>query len=109
MWIDPLVFDHPEAWKDPETLSTLVNQDAYSVLTEADRPFAADVQGVADEYDIPLLDRRDYVCDVETQQCVVLSPSMQKHFYDESHHSLIGADYFAERVEAMDWLAPLGQ
>ena len=107
MWIDPLVFDHPEAWKDPETLSTLVNHDAYSVLTEADRPFAADVQGVADEYGIPLLDRLDYVCDVETQQCVVLSPSMQKHFYDESHHSLSGADYFAERVDAVDWLAPL--
>jgi hypothetical protein len=52
------------------------------------------------------LDRLDYVCDPMSR---MRSPFIhdEKHFYDESHHSLVGADHFAERVDEIGWLVPL--
>ncbi len=107
MWIDSLVFAEQALWKNPEALASRTNQQAFKVFAEAEAPFDAEVREVAQAYRVPVLDRLDYVCDPIVSECAVLSSTMKKHFYDESHHSLVGADHFAERVDEIGWLVPL--
>lgn len=106
-WIDRLVYPHQNLRDTPELIAERVNRDAYDVFQNSAVPFDSDLRAVAVEYGVAVLDRTDYICDDAVQECVVLSDSMEKYFYDESHHSLIGARYFAERVDQLDWLSPL--
>ncbi len=107
MWIDSLVFAEQALWKQPELLAKRVNQQAFGVFGEAEAPFDAEVRELAGKYGVPVLNRVDYVCDAILSECAVLSSTMKKHFYDESHHSLLGAAHFAERVDDIGWLVPL--
>ncbi|WP_299009830.1 acyltransferase family protein [uncultured Shewanella sp.] len=57
--------------------------------------------------DLIVLDRMDYVCDKKSRICYAMGEDFQKYFYDYGHHTLEGAVFFGDRVDEVNWLAPL--
>ena len=60
-----------------------------------------------DREDILILDRMDYVCDVDEQSCFAIDERLNKYFYDYGHHTLSGAQFFAMEVDQENWLSPI--
>lgn len=55
-----------------------------------------------------ILDRMDYICEHETEQCFAINDKLEKYFYDYGHHTLAGAEYFGGRVDKVNWLKGVG-
>ena len=107
MWIDNLVYQHQRLAPDLPAIAKEVNADAYPLVTETLGAYAAEIDLIASEYGVPVLERLDYICDDRTRSCTVVSDSLEKYYYDGDHHSLEGARVYAERIEAVNWLGPL--
>jgi hypothetical protein len=54
-----------------------------------------------------VLDRMDYTCDAAAQTCFAMDDQYQKYFYDYAHHTMEGIEFFADRIDAIDWLEAL--
>ncbi len=57
--------------------------------------------------EIVVLDRMDYVCDLDDSSCFAIDSNLNKFFYDYGHHTVEGARFFARQVDEEAWLSPL--
>ena len=62
----------------------------------------SELERISKKYDITLLNRMDYVC--INNRCDVVSNQMGKLFYDNGHHTVQGAQFFAKRVDDLGWI-----
>ena len=60
------------------------------------------INDLVNKYSFTLLDRMDYVCD--DGLCHLVSNNLDKYFYDTGHHTLMGAKFFATRVDQLQWV-----
>ncbi|SHH18264.1 Peptidoglycan/LPS O-acetylase OafA/YrhL, contains acyltransferase and SGNH-hydrolase domains [Cognatiyoonia sediminum] len=64
---------------------------------------------VAEENDIPLLDRADLICDRSSMKCFAVDEEGQKIIYDYGHITLAGAAFLGRRMDKGGWLDPIMQ
>jgi hypothetical protein len=62
---------------------------------------------IAEERNILFLDRVDYLCDRNALMCFAVSEDLEKYFYDKGHTTLDGARFLGQRIDSLNWLAPL--
>ena len=55
----------------------------------------AQLSKIAKKYQIPILNRMDYLCDDNLEMVYAVEMNLSKNFYDYGHHTLSGAYYFA--------------
>lgn len=64
------------------------------------------IDNLKNEYsEITVLNRMKYICDNE--RCSAADEELNKFFFDYSHHTIIGAKYFGQKVDEIDWLKNL--
>ena len=54
---------------------------------------------IAKQFGVAVLDRMDYVCEVENKECFAISVNLEKYFYDYGHHTLAGAAFFGNLLD----------
>lgn len=59
---------------------------------------------IAKEKDIVLLDKTDFICNMESKTCDGITNEGYKSFYDYGHFTLEGARYFGQRIHEINWL-----
>lgn len=105
---DKLVYDLYQSEIPGEDYARVINTsyyDQYSAnITEHD---VAAVNRKLDKlgasFHIPVVDRMDYVCEQSKEICYAVDEKLVKYFYDYGHHTLTGAQFFAERINRIDW------
>ncbi|MEM7701002.1 MAG: acyltransferase family protein [Pseudomonadota bacterium] len=129
--IVPLIFEQPvfghgrmtladklvleEQWSglsEPTAIAERVNSAGYETITQPrppeDRKYDEAIKRAIVRYpQIVVLDRTDYICHAEHRRCAIIEDDLSKNFYDEGHHTLIGAQRFAKRIDELGWLDPL--
>ncbi|WP_299740432.1 acyltransferase family protein [uncultured Roseobacter sp.] len=82
-----------------------LNAFAYTQLdTTVDGRTDLGLLKVAEDYDLPVLRRYDYVCDDETRTCDMITDDGRKIFYDYHHYSKAGAKHFGAKIARTGWL-----
>ncbi len=61
-----------------------------------------EIEKIASEYGVTLLNRMDYICSRESEECFAINRDFQKYFYDYGHHTLVGAKYFGGVMDKAD-------
>jgi hypothetical protein len=108
VWVDKLVYDHRREWPNAQHIQDQVNSDYFNLLTGAKpRPPDTEARRIGVATETLVLERTDYVCEYSRRLCFAVGPDLNKYYYDQHHNSLAGAAFFAGRVDAIDWLAPL--
>lgn len=59
---------------------------------------------IAKNEDIILLDKTDFICDLESKTCDGITNEGYKSFYDYGHFTLEGSKYFGRRIHEINWL-----
>jgi peptidoglycan/LPS O-acetylase OafA/YrhL len=59
-----------------------------------------EIEKLAAKYEVSVMDRMDYVCDESGGKCFAINERFEKYFYDHAHHTLIGAEFFAELIDS---------
>ncbi len=59
---------------------------------------------ISDKYNIKLLDKKIYQCDIKVRTCVIFTPRKQKINYNDNHHTLSGIRYLGEVINKLNWL-----
>jgi peptidoglycan/LPS O-acetylase OafA/YrhL len=59
---------------------------------------------IARNKDIVLLDKTDFICDMESKTCDGITDEGYKSFFDYGHFTLEGAKYFGRRIHEINWL-----
>ena len=63
------------------------------------------LRNIAKNKDIVLLDKTDFICDMEAMTCDGITDEGYKSFYDDyGHFTLEGARYFGQRIHEINWL-----
>jgi peptidoglycan/LPS O-acetylase OafA/YrhL len=108
VWVDKLVYDHRREWPDAQRIQDRVNSDYFDLLAGAKpRPPDTEARRIGVATETLVLERTDYACQNLRKLCFAVGPDLEKYYYDDHHNSLAGAAFFAGRVDAIDWLAPL--
>jgi peptidoglycan/LPS O-acetylase OafA/YrhL len=108
IFVDRLVWVHQDLWPHSTQISQQVNADFYSIVQGS--PEAAAVRQarqISERLGAVILERRDYICEWDVESCFAVGPGLEKYFYDGSHHSLNGAEFFGARVDEIGWLDEL--
>jgi len=58
---------------------------------------------LAKKNNIQFLNREDYMCNFEKEECDYLTNDGHKIFYDYGHYTLEGATYFGKKAHVMNW------
>jgi hypothetical protein len=95
--------DGPEAWA---TLSRTINHAHWTDKVERSAIDAlnSELRAIAQAASVPVLDRRDYICDDTQQLCFAMQPDLTKHFFDYGHTTEAGAAFFGARLAEQGWL-----
>ena len=83
---------------------------AYQTARTASRFLATDqtlAEIVARFEDVQIFDRSAYICDETTERCLAMTSSWAKTLYDRGHHTLAGAQAFADRATDLGLIEPL--
>ena len=67
----------------------------------------AKLSQIAKDFGIPTLNRMDYVCNIELEQCFAVDIDLSKNFYDYGHHTLYGSQYFSQQAGLNKFIQPL--
>jgi len=105
IWIDKLVWRHQERWPDAYEISERVNEDFYQLLqesSESETNLAA--RQIANKVGAVVLERLEYICEIEKKSCFAVGPGLEKYFYDNHHQTLDGSKFFGSRISEIDWL-----
>ncbi|MDB4151149.1 acyltransferase [Pseudomonadales bacterium] len=98
--IDKVVYQNANL--TPPQISSLVNRayfDYYKSSTNnPSRSSNLRLMEISERYNVPLLNRMDYVCDDAVEQCFAVDDDLSKNFYDYGHHTLSGSTYFSNSV-----------
>ena len=109
--IDNIVLRHPAF--EIEELSLKVNQAYYDYFKSAKSNRSEGINSqltkIADEYQISLLNRMEYICDDDLELCFAVDKSLSKNFYDYGHHTLSGSYYFSGLSQISKFLEPIRQ
>ncbi|MDC3089210.1 acyltransferase, partial [Alphaproteobacteria bacterium] len=94
-------------------LSRKINQ-AYYNYYKSDKnnkimTINRELSKIANNYQIPTLNRMDYICDVDLEICDAVEENLRKNFYDYGHHTLDGSYYFSKHRRLKKFLEPLEQ
>ncbi|MEM7461830.1 MAG: acyltransferase family protein [Pseudomonadota bacterium] len=65
------------------------------------------IRSAAQQAGVPVLDRRDSICDPDKQLCYAVSDNLTKYLYDQSHLSLPGARFSARLLDSTNWIDAL--
>ena len=57
--------------------------------------------------DVLVLDRMDYICDNQKKTCYAINNELEKFFYDFGHNTIVGAQFFGQRIDTIGWLEKL--
>ena len=94
-----------------EDVSLRVNQAYYEYFKSSEgdksKPINAQLSKISDEYQIPILNRMDYICDDDMETCSAVEMNLSKNFYDYGHHTLSGSYYFSQHSRLEKFLEPL--
>ena len=66
--------------------------------------FNKPLSNIAKNNNVVLLDRADFICDMESKACDGITNDGYKAFYDRGHFTLEGAKYFGRRMHEINWL-----
>ncbi|NDW00505.1 acyltransferase family protein [Salipiger sp. PrR002] len=61
----------------------------------------------AEDPGLIVLDRMDYICADAQKTCYSANETLEKYFPDYGHHTMAGAEFFSDRIDATGWLAPV--
>jgi peptidoglycan/LPS O-acetylase OafA/YrhL len=107
--VDQMVQDAVDGMIGPAefaALSQTVNHAHWADAVE--RPtieaLNAELRAIAQTAGVPVLDRRDYICDDPQQVCFAMRPDLTKHFFDYGHTTEAGAAFFGARIAELGWL-----
>ncbi|MDC1498742.1 acyltransferase [Amylibacter sp.] len=67
----------------------------------------AKLSQIANNFGIPTLNRMDYVCNMEIEQCFAVNVDLSKNFYDYGHHTISGSQYFSQQPGLEKFIQPL--
>ena len=59
---------------------------------------------IANTYNITVLNKMDFICDVSAETCDGITDDGYKAFYDYGHFTLEGAEHFGQRIHELNWL-----
>lgn len=108
IWLDRLVSDQDNLAIDPAQVADEVNREFYRILQETgDSEAVTRARHIAQATGATILERRDYMCEPSKRTCFGMGPDLTKFLYDGGHHSLAGAQFFGQRIDAVNWLEPL--
>ncbi len=86
---------------DPQALNRL----GFAALNRAKTdPLDTALAEVATRRGIPVLARRDFICDDAAQTCDMVTPDGYKMFTDQHHYTRKGAALFGKRIAETGWL-----
>ena len=92
-------------------LSNEVNKEYYNYFQNSvnNRSYEINYQleRLAEEGSITLLDRMDYICQNDRKICQAVQKDLTKNFYDYGHHTLDGARFFANSDEFQKFISPI--
>jgi peptidoglycan/LPS O-acetylase OafA/YrhL len=57
------------------------------------------IDTIAKQYDVGVLERMDYVCEAENEECFAINENLEKYFFDYGHHTLQGAAFFGDLID----------
>ncbi|MBU2880298.1 acyltransferase family protein [Aliiglaciecola lipolytica] len=57
--------------------------------------------------DLIILDRMSYIVSEDTSTYFAIDENLSKFTYDDSHHTIEGAEFYGGRVDEINWLQPL--
>lgn len=98
-----------------EELASIINRGYYKSLISNNHAERIDFSGEVSSINrflsnlmqkypnVNLLDRKDYMCDVDKSLCFAVSADLVKYYYDYGHNSIDGAIFFAKRIDELSW------
>ena len=82
-----------------ENLSRKINHTYYDYYKSDQNnrsvSINAQLSKIAKKYQVPILNRMDYLCDDNLEMVYAVEMNLSKNFYDGNHHTRSGAYYFA--------------
>jgi len=96
---------------DPKVIAEKINSVYYEFFTQdtenRSNYFNKLLLEYGREFNIDILNRMDYVCSDQLQKCYVAQEDLTKNFYDYGHHTLKGAEYYANSDMLNKFINPL--
>lgn len=107
--IDEVVFQNLNL--KPAELALKINHSYYDYFksdgNNRSLPINAQLLKIADEYQVPTLNRMDYICSDTLGMCHAVDNDLSKNFFDYGHHTLSGSRYFSNHPSLVKFLKPL--
>jgi peptidoglycan/LPS O-acetylase OafA/YrhL len=110
MYIQNKVKNSPLVDLDIPKIVADINKDYYKEFMNQRSQKFSDIamENMKGRYtDIILLDRMDYICDNDLEQCYVINEKLEKYVFDAAHNTLEGAKFYGKRVDEVGWLDKL--
>jgi hypothetical protein len=110
MYIQNKVKNSPLVDLDIPKIVADINKDYYKeFMNQRSQKFSdIAIENMKGRYtDIILLDRMDYICDNDLEQCYVINEKLEKYVFDAAHNTLEGAKFYGKRVDEVGWLDKL--
>ena len=94
------------------TVVYLINKESYDNRMIEDDELKKQADLIIDQIklnnkEIIILDRNDYICNQKEKICYVINNDFQKFNYDARHTTIEGAVFFGNRIDEVQWLAPV--
>ncbi|EJW21894.1 hypothetical protein IMCC14465_02880 [alpha proteobacterium IMCC14465] len=106
--IDKIVLDNIGA--SLEVISYEVNRSYFEYFNSSSNDRISSINAklsqISNNFGIPTLNRMDYVCNVEIEQCFAVDADLSKNFYDYGHHTISGSQYFSQQAALEKFLHP---
>ena len=84
---------------DPEVIADKINSIYYEFYIQdkenRSNYFNELLVDLGREFNIDILNRMDYICSDQQQKCFATQSDLTKNFYDYGHHTLKGAEFYA--------------
>lgn len=107
--IDEIVLENLNSRLD--VLSNKINMRYYDLFQSTEDNITTSINKkimrIADQNEVVVLDRMDYVCDADLALCYAVQANLSKNFYDYGHHTLAGARFFGTHERFEKFLEPI--
>lgn len=98
---------------DPAEIVAASDREYYNVVMAGQKDDRiiqanAEIHRLKDMFpQIIVMNRTEYMCSDADEVCYSANENLQKYYPDYGHHTLVGAEFFAKRVDEINWLAPI--
>ena len=93
--------------KDFKHITDNIGKQMYGDIEERVRPINLNLRNIADELNVPFIDKYALSCSDLKKSCEVLTPSGRKIFWDASHFTREGARYIGSKLLTEEFIAML--